>query len=202
VPGSGDDAGRVADQSPPAGAPAPRGSVVRLVVARADVPPARGSPLPSYVGMDLARAQADLAARGLVGMTRSVPGTPEGRIVDQAPPPGSVAPAGSVVQLSVSHGAAGLSVPVLIAPPSGNATPRAYGITFQWQAVPGAEDYQFEVMVLKGDSWVVADNDAVRGTFKRPSHVKRGRYRWHVRARRNDGAVHGPWSEWRDFSIY
>jgi beta-lactam-binding protein with PASTA domain len=196
------DAGRVREQSPAPGTPAPRGSTVRLRVGRADAPAGRGNALPSYVGMTLSDAQQDLAARGLVGMTRSVPGSPEGRVVDQSPPPGTAVAAGSVVQLTVSHGAAGLAMPVLLAPPSGNATPRAYGITFQWQPVPGAEDYQFEVMVLKGDAWVVADNDVVRGTYKRPSQVKRGRYRWHVRGRRDDGKVHGPWSEWRDFSIY
>jgi beta-lactam-binding protein with PASTA domain len=203
TPGPASEAGRVREQSPAPGTPAPRGSAVRLRVGHVETPPAgRGDGIPSYVGMTLADAQQDLAARGLVGMTRSVPGTPEGRIVDQSPPPGTPVPSGSVVQLTVSHGAAGLGMPVLLAPPSGNATPRAYGITFQWQPVAGAEDYQFEVVVLKGDAWVVADNDVVRGTYKRPSHVKRGRYRWHVRARRNGGAVHGPWSEWRDFSIY
>jgi hypothetical protein len=32
--------------------------------------------------------------------------------------------------------------------------------------------------------------------------VKRGKYRWHVRGRRDGGRVEGPWSEWREFSIY
>jgi beta-lactam-binding protein with PASTA domain len=164
--------------------------------------PRAADALPSYVGMDLGAVQSDLAARGLVGMTRSVPGTPEGRVVSQDPAAGTVVARGSIVQLTVSHGASGLGMPVLLAPPSGTVTPRAYGITFQWNPVPGADDYQIEVQVQKDDTWVVADNDPVKGTVKRPHHVKRGKYRWHVRARRDGGRVHGPWSEWREFSIY
>jgi hypothetical protein len=32
--------------------------------------------------------------------------------------------------------------------------------------------------------------------------VKRGTYRWHVRARRDGGKSPGPWSEWRELNVY
>jgi hypothetical protein len=56
--------------------------------------------------------------------------------------------------------------------------------------------------VWKDDTWVVADNDTVRGVEKRPSRVKTGTYQWHVRARRKDGKILGDWSEWRRLTIY
>jgi beta-lactam-binding protein with PASTA domain len=202
IPGAPGEIGRVKEQVPAANTAVAPGSVVRLRVARGDALPPRPGGLPSYVGMDLAAVQSDLSARGLVGMTRSVPGTPAGRVVAQDPPAGTPVASGSVVQLSVSQGAAGLAPPTLLGPPSNVALPRSAGVTFAWHPVPGAEDYQIEVTVLKGSTWVVADNDVIPGTTKRPAHVKRGAYRWHVRARRDGGRSPGPWSEWRDLNIY
>ena len=73
---------------------------------------------------------------------------------------------------------------------------------FQWAPAPEAEDYEFQIFRWKDETWVVADDDIVHHTEKRPTRVHPGLYQWHIRARRANGTVVGPWSEWRKLTIY
>jgi beta-lactam-binding protein with PASTA domain len=192
--------GRVKSQSVPPGAGVPRGTSIRLEVARGDVGPP-GIVLKSYVGMDVAAAQADLTAQGLQSQTTRVDGTPAGRVISQDPPAGARVAPGTSIVLTVLHQPP-LPTVVLTGPPDRQSVPKQHGVTFNWMPVPEADDYQFYIDVEKDGTWVTADNDVVGANYKKPSHVNRGRYRWHVRARRAGGTILGPWSEWRLLSIY
>ncbi len=200
VPGAPAEIGRVRNQSPPAGSSVVRGSAVRLEVAKSEAGPV-GVVLKNYVNMDIAAAQADLAAQGLQVATTRVDGTPEGRVIGQSPPPGATVQPGASVLLTVLHPPA-LPAVVLTHPVDRYDVPKQYGVVFNWNAVPEAEDYQFYIEVEKDGAWVTADNDIVQANYKKPHHVNRGRYRWHVRARRAGGTILGPWSGWRLLFIY
>ena len=95
-----------------------------------------------------------------------------------------------------------LATVALLDPPQGKSVPRNFGVTFEWGPVPGAEEYEFEIMVDRDQNWVVADHDFVAGTVKRPSRVKKGAYQWHVRATKSHRTIFGGWSEWRRLTIY
>ena len=196
-------AGRVQGQSPGGGASVPRGSEVVIQVVPATGPAATPTavPVPGYVGGDAAAAQSDLLARGLGVVLAYIAGTPEGRVVGQDPAPGTPLAPGSRVTLTVSR-APTLPQVQLREPATGTALPRNVGMTYYWEPVPEAEDYQFEIFVWKDDTWVQADNDIERAPQKHPSKNKKGTYQWHVRARRAGGKVLGPWSEWRRVTIY
>lgn len=192
--------GRVVAQNPPAGAPLPRGTEVVIDVPQPEASPAPMA-LPNYVGTDATTAQSDLQSRGMVAAVVTTEGSPDGRVLGQNPAPGTPVAPGSVITLTVAR-ATPLGQVVLYEPAHKMSVPRAYGGTFRWSSVPGAEDYQFEILVLKDGVWVTADNDIVRDTTKRPAHIKKGTYQWHVRARRDGGRVLGPWSEWRQATWY
>ena len=194
-------AGTVARQSVGAGSSMPRGGEVVLEVVRGGAASTAGIPVPGYVGGDAASAQSDLASRGFSVVIMYVGGTPEGRVVGQDPAPGTMLQSGGRVTLSVSR-APTLPQVTLLQPATGTSIPRNYGVTFYWNPVPEAEDYQFEIFVWKDDTWVQADNDIERNPQKRPSKVKKGTYQWHIRARRGGGSIMGPWSEWRRLTIY
>lgn len=200
VPGSAAQIGRVQSQSPAAGSTAARGSEVVIRLAGAG-PSTAPEPLPSYVGGDAATAQADLVSRGLTVGVTYVNGSPDARVVSQTPVAGTPLSRGSAVTLTVTR-APTIGMTTLTSPPNGYSGPKGTRVPYAWTAVADAEDYQFEILVWKDDTWVVADNDIVRGIEKRPHHNRKGTYQWHVRARRDGGKVVGPWSEWRRLSYY
>jgi len=202
VAGAPAEAGRVRGTQPPAGTNVAPGAQVTLLVVEATATPAL-VPLPNYVGMNVAAAQADLAARGFTPAVQTMvsAGAVDGQVVAQAPIAMTMVAPGTAVSLTVAR-APTLAQPVLLGPPSGTATPKNFGVLFQWAPVPDAEDYQFEIFKWKGDSWVTADNDITQGTQKRPSRVHAGTYQWHIRARRARGTILSPWSEWRRLTIY
>jgi beta-lactam-binding protein with PASTA domain len=207
--------GKVIAQTPPAGTTATRGSVVRLTIGTTTFTPVRGpaeaapvspSPeggalVPSFLGLDVPPARESAEGRGFRVILVEDPGAPAGKIVAQTPRPGTTLAEGGTVTLTVGRAAA-LSRVQLLEPGSGTAVPKKFGVTFRWSPVEGAEDYQFQILVWKDDTWVVADNDTLKSVEKRPSRVKSGTYQWHVRARRKDGKVVGDWSEWRRLTIY
>ncbi|MFO0931165.1 MAG: PASTA domain-containing protein [Planctomycetota bacterium] len=200
IPGAPNEAGLVRGTQPTARTPLPRGAQVTLVVAEAPAPPA-APPLPNYVGMDVASAQADLAARGMQIAITYVSSLPEGRVVAQNPPASTPLGRGAAVTLTVSR-APTLGAVMLIDPAPSASMPKNYGVVFRWTPVPEAEDYEFEIFKAKDDTWVVADHDIERKVEKRPSRVRTGTYQWHVRARRANGTITGPWSEFRRLTIY
>jgi len=202
IPGAPNEAGVVRGTQPTARTPLARGSQVTLVVAEAPTPPRPAAPpLPNYVGMDVTTAQRDLATRQLQAAVTYVVSVPEGRVVAQNPPPGTPLASGAVVTLTVSR-APTLGAVRLLDPAPSASLPKNYGLVFRWTPVPEAEDYEFEIFKAKDDTWVVADHDIERKAEKRPSRVKTGTYQWHVRARRANGAITGPWSEFRRVTIY
>jgi serine/threonine-protein kinase len=200
IPGTSNEAGLVRGTQPTARTPLARGAQVTLVVVETPTAPA-APPLPNYVGMDVASAQADLAARGMQVAVTYVAALPEGRIVAQNPPAGTPLARGAAVTLTVSR-APTLGAVMLIDPAPSASLPKNYGVVFRWTPVPEAEDYEFEIFKAKDDTWVVADHDIERKVEKRPSRVRTGTYQWHVRARRANGTITGPWSEFRRLTIY
>jgi beta-lactam-binding protein with PASTA domain len=200
APGTRETRGRVVGQAPSAGATLARGGEVVLEVASADSGSAPTT-LPNYVGTDVSTAQADLAARGLVASVTTTPGRPDGRVTAQTPEVGARVLPGTTVTLVVAR-VPPLDQVVLVDPAPRATLPRDRGAVLRWLAVAGAEDYQVELVVLKDGAWVRSSNDVsndLRHTLKK---VRRGTYQWHVRARRDDGKVLGPWSEWRQITWY
>lgn len=203
IPGTAAEAGLVRGTQPTARTQLARGATVTLVVVEAPAAPTlpAATPLPNYVGMDVGQAQADLAARGLQAVLSYVTSVPEGRVVATAPVAGTPVARGAAVTLTVSR-APTLGAVMLLDPGPSASLPRNYGVVFRWSAVPEAEDYEFEIFKAKDDTWVVADHDVERRNEKRPSRVHRGTYQWHVRARKANGTITGPWSEFRRLTIY
>ncbi len=193
------DDGKVLSQRPVAGTPAPRGSEVTITIGRAAVTP--GVTVPSYVNMNVATAQADLAAKGLRVNVVYATGSPDGRVLDQQPPPGSVTVRGALVTLTVARVPA-LGVPMLLEPANAASYPRNHGLVFRWGAVPDAEDYQIEVMSWKDGAWQRESQYEKRELFMKVDKTRKGFYQWHVRARRAGGTVEGAWSEMRRVTIY
>ena len=193
------DDGRVLSQSPLPGTPAARGAEVTITIGRAAAAP--GVPIPSYLNMNVATAQADLLAKGLRANIAYVTGSPDGRVVDQQPPAGSVTVRGAVVTLTVARAPA-LAVPALLEPVNAASLPRNHGLVFRWSAVPDAEDYQIEVMSWKDGAWQRESQYEKRELFMKVDKTRKGFYQWHVRARRAGGTVEGAWSEMRRVTIY
>jgi beta-lactam-binding protein with PASTA domain len=200
-PAPGVAPGRVRGQDPVAGAFVARGSEVAIDVATAAPAATRRVLIPNYTGVDGPTAQAGLEALGLRVTVAYAAGTPDGVVLDQAPPPSTEVAVGSVVTIRVAR-APSLAQVILTGPADRTALPRNFGVTFTWNPVPGAEDYQFQIMENKNGEWKVADDDILRVPTKRPARVHAGWYQWHVRARGQGGAVSGPWSEWRRLQIY
>jgi beta-lactam-binding protein with PASTA domain len=191
--------GLVVGQAPAATAVVPRGSEVVIEVATPDA----GAPmaLPNYVGTDVSTAQSDLASRGLVASVTTVPGSPDGRVTSQSPEVGTRVLPGSTVTLVVAR-VPPLDQVVVVEPLHRTAIPSGHAAPFKWLPVPGAEDYQVEVLVWKDGAWVRAMNEISKDERQNFKKLRRGTYQWHVRARRDDGRVVGAWSEWRQFTSY
>jgi len=182
----------------------PRGSELEVEIPGATGASSAHVTLPSWVGLDLHRARADATERGLrVGIVYTA-GSPPGQVLRQAPLPGSLVPAGGSVTLTVARPLPGGLGPVQILQPSDRVfVERRVPLTFLWNPVPEAEEYEFEAVHLKDDTWVRVTYEIVRGVERRPTgRPKVGTYRWHVRARRAGGQVVGPWSEWRRVTVH
>ena len=67
--------------------------------------------------------------------------------------------------------------------------------------MPGATGYEWELQVEARDgSWSTVTTETVEGTKFRPKRMERGRFRWRVRALRDDLA--GDWSDFRRLFMY
>lgn len=100
--GSAYPLGTVFAQDPPGGTILLQGSPVRVTVASEGAPPGT---VPGVVGLDVAAARRSLTAAGYKVAERStVSDAPEGIVLDQNPPGGTVVPAGVTVELVVSAG--------------------------------------------------------------------------------------------------
>jgi serine/threonine-protein kinase len=111
--------GSVATADPPVGDELKPGSLVNLVVSKGPKP----VKLPNLAGVDVAEAQAQLQAAGLVVTTTEEFSTefPEGQVVSSSPAKGERVPFGSTVQLVVSKGPPPVEVPYLIDMPKDDA---------------------------------------------------------------------------------
>lgn len=115
---------RVRSQEPPAGAEAPEGTDVRVVVlVPAGEPtedPGGGEPstveVPDVVGLAEADGRARLAEVGLQATAEGVESrdAPAGTVVEQSPSAGTEVPEGDVVTLRVATGPAPVAVPALL----------------------------------------------------------------------------------------
>ncbi len=92
----------VISQSPAAGTPAPPGSAVSLQVA-APPPPQPQDTVPNVVGLSTAAAESILLTARLGAERASEPSGPSqrGLVLRQDPPAGAVAPAGTIVRLTI-----------------------------------------------------------------------------------------------------
>lgn len=121
LPGT-DPPGRVRGQSPVAGAAAPAGSAIALLVA----PGSAGNvTVPSVIALSQAAATSALNAAGLVvGVVtmQSSPTVPVGHVIAQTPPAGSSVAAGSAVDLVVSSGPPQVVVPDVVGQGVSSAT--------------------------------------------------------------------------------
>jgi PASTA domain len=97
------DAGRVLEQSVPAGKEAEEGSRILLIVGEA----AQAARVPDVVGLSYPEAEAALEQAGLLlGGVEEAPSesVPAGVIMEQDPPPGTTLDAGTYVYLTTSVG--------------------------------------------------------------------------------------------------
>jgi hypothetical protein len=176
------------------------GTEVVLEVVRVDVE-TPGVPLPSYLNMDAATAQADLQNKGLRVAIAYVTGSMPGRVVGQQPVAGTVTVRGALVTLTVAR-PQDLGIVQLLEPDNRVALPRNHGLVFRWNPVADAEDYQIEVLSWQNDGWQRENQFEMRDLFMKVNRTKAGLYQWHVRARRAGGTVTGPWSEMRQLRVY
>jgi len=111
--------GSVASTDPPVGDELKPGSLVNLVVSKGPKP----VKLPNLAGVDVADAQAQLEAAGLVVTTTEEFSTEyvEGQVVSSTPAKGDRVPVGSTVALVVSKGPPPVEVPYLIDMPKDDA---------------------------------------------------------------------------------
>lgn len=200
VPGAPTDAGRIRSQSPQGGVLVAPGTEIALEVVRVDVVEP-GVPLPNYLNMDAATAQADLQAKGLRVALAYTTGSPPGRVLGQQPSAGIVTVRGALVTLTVARPQE-LGITQLVEPDNRVALPRNHGLVFRWNPVLDAEDYQIEVMSWRDDGWQRENQFEMRDLFMKVNRTKAGLYQWHVRARRAGGTVTGPWSEMRQLRVY
>jgi hypothetical protein len=235
--------GKVVNQFPVPGQPLAPGEVVTLVVAIPNAPSEQQLSVPSLRGLALSEAIAEAQAAGFRAEARTLPSDPAaaGRVMEQRPLSGSLAPAGSSVLLLVGRGAAAagaalpgpasppppgpragdppidpvasavpgrepgpptlptsppgsarIGTPTLISPSEGQSFPRAYGSTFQWTPVRGAEWYEWELEAQDANGeWRQVAVQRVPTTRHRPHRMERGRFRGRVRAMRPDGEGDG-----------
>ena len=96
--------GKVISQTPAAGASAPKGTAVQLVVDRGE-PPSRTVQVPAVTGRRVSDAQEALSAAGLDSVVFVIPSAePRGQVVSQEPKAGEKARRRSKVRLNVSSG--------------------------------------------------------------------------------------------------
>jgi beta-lactam-binding protein with PASTA domain len=105
-------AGTVLRQSPAEGASAPRGSSIRLEVAKSRPTPPVRIDVPEVVGGNVAEARRQLRSLGLtVTVVQVRSGEPAGTVVRQSPHAGAELRKGAAVRLAVSTGPQTVDVP-------------------------------------------------------------------------------------------
>jgi serine/threonine-protein kinase len=105
---AGGDSGRVAGTNPAAGAQAPRGSQVALLVSTGDSGQSR---VPNVIGQEQNDAESLLREAGFKRIsTQKVPGT-DGQVLNQFPVGGQAADTDTQVQLLVGDGKSGSATP-------------------------------------------------------------------------------------------
>ncbi len=94
-----------------------------------------------------------------------------------------------------------LPAPSLKGPPDSESYPYKYGADFSWSTIEGASSYEFELQEeQKSGSWTPIGSEMVNAPNHRPTKIKRGRYRWRVRAL--SGENKGAWSGFRRLYMY
>lgn len=163
---SGEPAGTVIAQDPAAGTEAPRGSTVRLNIARdggtstsattgatTTTTQPQTTSVPDAAGKELAVAAREFARAGLRVAVAYVPNEEQaGRVVAQARPAGAEARRGDTVQLNVSTGPQ---------PAAAAAVPNAVGRTLE-QGRAALESAGFEVLALDWRGGRIANESPVR----------------------------------------
>ena len=223
VPSSAADFGRAVSQRPGPGALLMRGDAVIVHIGRGadaatqpdpvpDTPsidPIPDTPEPAPVdtpGPDDPGAPPTGNLPPVPGPSDPVPDTPEPAPVDTPEPAPVDTPEPGPVDTPEPPPAEPeppkvvLPKPTLRSPPKGESYPRAYGATFEWSPVGRASSYQWELQEEQpSGAWqTISDETIESGTSHRPDRMKRGRYRWHVRAKH--GETPGEWSDW--FRLY
>jgi beta-lactam-binding protein with PASTA domain/predicted Ser/Thr protein kinase len=100
--------GTVIAQDPRGGTNIVRGSTVRINISKGQ----QTIGIPNVIGQSYDRAAEQLRSAGFTPVRRDVDAAePEGTVVEQNPRPGTLAPPGSEVQVSVSSGQATTSIP-------------------------------------------------------------------------------------------
>jgi hypothetical protein len=99
---------------------------------------------------------------------------------------------------SIGPASAGLAVPAVIGPADGAS--RADLPVFAWEAVSGADKYEFELAANPGfdSSMAFISTRNTRATLK--TAISNGTYYWHVRAVTASGGT-GPWTPTRSFDM-
>jgi hypothetical protein len=214
------------NQVPTPGTPLAVGQPVTVVVAIPQMPEGHVS-IPTLVGLPWREAEKILQDRklGVAWRLITIPEAPEGAVLGQTPLPGSVAPAHAevVVRVSRSPGTplpppppgaspagppppeigpppSSLGAPGLLKPAEGEAFPRAYGATFEWAPVAGAQSYDWELQENRAGEWTTVSLQAVATTRLRPEKMTAGQFRWRVRA--TAGTVQSGWSAFRTLHMY
>jgi len=95
-----------------------------------------------------------------------------------------------------------LAAPTLKSPPAGESYPYKYGADFSWSKIENATGYELELQEEQpSGSWATVSTEMVVAPKYRPSKLKRGRYRWRVRATGAE-AAQGKWSDFRRLYMY
>ena len=219
--------GTVINQSPYPGTRLATSETVVIVVAREKVENDTESPVPSLDGKSVQQATLNLDSAGFSIAVRTRPSSPEqaGRILSQRPLAGSLAARGATVTVHIGRGDASraarpatagtppspstlpagsgaglLRAPILRTPQDSESIPTSFGVSFDWAAMAKASEFDWELQQeMTGGSWRAIDVRRVKQGF-RMTTLKRGRYRWRVRAL--EGTRPGDWTPFRLLYIY
>ena len=95
-----------------------------------------------------------------------------------------------------------LTAPVALLP-SASVGVRGPLVGFDWRPVPGAAEYEVEIEhETAGGGWARTMGTLTAQPALREMQLRRGRYRWRVRALASPGGSPGPWSTHRALYVY
>ncbi len=221
--------GTVINQSPYPGTRLATAETVVIVVAREKIEDDTEVPTPSVDGKSVQQATLALDQAGFKIDVRTRPSSTEqaGRVLSQRPLAGSLAARGTTVTVHIGRGSAGggtpsatkgagnppkpstlpagnstglLRAPVLRTPQDSDSIPTNFGVSFDWAPMSQASEFDWELQQeMAGGTWRAIDVRRVKQGFRMTS-LKRGRYRWRVRAL--DGTRPGDWTPYRLLYIY